>query len=234
MKRTLRHLLPAPWRAWLRERFGEYFYSARSYSQEGEDLVLRRLFERQPTGIYVDVGAHHPFRFSNTCLLHKQGWRGINIDARPGSMGLFERFRPGDINLEIGVSRESKEMEYFLFEESALNTFNAPLANQWQKQGWRLVTTAKVQCLPLRQILERELPRLGAESIDVLTVDAEGFDLEVLQSNDWARYPPRVLIVEILGTDLAQASTSEIGRYCSSLGYELFAKLHQSVFFQRR
>lgn len=38
----------------------------RSWSQEGEDLILRRIFENKNTGFYVDVGAHHPKRFSNT------------------------------------------------------------------------------------------------------------------------------------------------------------------------
>ncbi len=41
-------------------------YSTKSYSQEGEDLILHRIFERKRIGFYVDAGAHHPFRFSNT------------------------------------------------------------------------------------------------------------------------------------------------------------------------
>ncbi len=41
-------------------------YRIYSYSQEGEDMILRRIFEGQETGFYVDVGAHHPKRFSNT------------------------------------------------------------------------------------------------------------------------------------------------------------------------
>ena len=64
-----------------------------SYSQEGEDLVLRKIFKKQDKGFYVDVGAHHPKRFSNTFLLYKKGWNGINIDATPGSMKLFNKFR---------------------------------------------------------------------------------------------------------------------------------------------
>ena len=78
-------------------------FATKSYSQEGEDLLLRRIFEHQKIGFYVDVGAHHPFRFSNTYLLYKRGWRGINIDAMPGSMRLFRKFRPRDTNIECGV-----------------------------------------------------------------------------------------------------------------------------------
>ena len=74
-----------------------------SYSQEGEDRILQRLFENQTPGFYVDIGAHHPRRFSNTYIFYKQGWRGINVDATPGSMFLFRVFRKRDINLEIAV-----------------------------------------------------------------------------------------------------------------------------------
>jgi len=55
--------------------------SLKSYSQEGEDLILLRIFEKKRIGFYVDVGSHHPFRFSNTYLFYRLGWRGINIDA---------------------------------------------------------------------------------------------------------------------------------------------------------
>src|SRR5690349_18351333 len=77
----------------------------RSYSQEGEDMVLRRVFEHKAHGFYVDVGAHHPMRFSNTYFFYRRGWRGINIDARPGSKREFDRARPRDINVECGVAQ---------------------------------------------------------------------------------------------------------------------------------
>ena len=206
----------------LRDRFGERLYSRLSYSQEGEDLVLHRLFDGQPTGIYVDVGAHHPFRFSNTCLLYKRGWRGINIDAAPGSMALFQRFRPRDVNLEIGVGAEPIELEFFVFREAALNTFDVTVIDR-QDLGWELIGARKVQCVPLASILGRELPRLGVDNIDLLTVDVEGFDLSVLRSNDWNRYRPRALVVEILDQNLSGVIHSEVARYCAGVGYEPFA-----------
>ena len=50
----------------------------RSYSQEGEDRVLSSLLfklhgaKHIKDGFYVDVGAHHPYRFSNTCLFYRE------------------------------------------------------------------------------------------------------------------------------------------------------------------
>ena len=58
----------------------------KSYAQEGEDLILyRMIYGKIDKGFYVDVGAHHPKRFSNTYFFYRKGWRGINVEPMPGS-----------------------------------------------------------------------------------------------------------------------------------------------------
>ncbi len=56
-------------------------------------------------------------------IFYNQGWRGINIDARPGSMKLFDKLRKRYINLEIAVSDIKEELKSFTFKEPALNGF---------------------------------------------------------------------------------------------------------------
>ena len=70
-----------------------HLYHRLYYSQEGEDILLARFFFGKSQGFYVDIGAHHPQRLSNTYHFYLQGWRGINIDAMPGSMSSFETLR---------------------------------------------------------------------------------------------------------------------------------------------
>ena len=72
-------------------------------------MISRHVFEGRWQGFYVDVGVDHPRRYSNTYFFYKLGWRGVNIDAMPGSMNLFARIRPRDINLECGVRLYSQE-----------------------------------------------------------------------------------------------------------------------------
>src|SRR5437879_2682243 len=103
------------------------------FGQEGEDLILDRLMGGRTKGFYVDIGAHHPIRFSNTYLFSKRGWHGINVDAEPGSMALFRKMRPRDINIESGVGERAGTMLFYRFNEPALNTFDekeAALKNQ--------------------------------------------------------------------------------------------------------
>jgi hypothetical protein len=65
------------------ETGGRFVHGRLTYGQEGEDLILEKLFEGQKTGFFVDVGAHHPFRFSNTQLLYEWGWRGTTSSPLP-------------------------------------------------------------------------------------------------------------------------------------------------------
>ena len=149
-----------------------------SFSQEGEDLLIERLTEHQASGFYVDVGAHHPQRFSNTHLLYKRGWSGINIDSAPGSMSAFERHRPRDINLEIAIAKERGTVEVSRFTEPALNTIDPSVAKQRRDEGWGVAGTSVVPSAPLGEILDEHVP--PNVQIDVMSIDIEGEDVKVL------------------------------------------------------
>jgi len=206
-------------------RFGK-----RSYSQEGEDLILSRILDQKRCGFYVDVGAHHPHRFSNTYLFYRQGWRGINIDAMPGSMKPFKRYRPRDVNLEVGVLDKRGEMPFFIFNEPALNGFWPDEETAKAKNpGYQIVDVKSIPVFPLSEILLEHLPE--DQSIDFLTVDAEGRDYEVLSSNDWNAFSPNVVAVEVFGKDIKDLLSSQIGIYMAEVGYVLFSKSFNTVFF---
>lgn len=213
----------------------EQKYGLLSFSQEGEDMVLKRFFEAPPVpnpGFYVDVGAHHPMRFSNTYYFYRRGWRGINIDAMPGSMGEFDRLRPRDINIEIGVAEKATELEYHIFNEPALNGFSPELSRQRDGlRDYRLLETRIVPVKPLREILETHLPT--GQPIDFLSVDVEGLDMAVLRSNDWNRFRPRFLVTEALGGDnLETLRTSETVRFLADHDYCLRSRTTSSCFFE--
>jgi len=207
-------------------------WSDRSWSQEGEDMVLRRIFGQTRNGFYVDVGAHHPKRFSNTHRLYLRGWRGINIDAMPGSMRLFKRHRPRDINLEIGISRERKVMQYFIFNEPALNGFSSEVANARVKTGgrYKIDNVVNIATYPLGEILECNLN--SGQKIDLLTIDVEGLDFEVLQSNDWFKFRPNYILVEILDFKYDKDIGDPLVEYMKLNGYMVFSKLVNSVLFK--
>ncbi len=205
------------------------FFSTKSYSQEGEDLVLARFFGNKKNGFYVDVGANHPKRYSNTYYFYKKGWSGINIDPLPESKKLFDKYRKRDINLNIGISDKPGKMKYYMFEESQLNTFSEKVKNERKKNGKKIISEIDVKLEKLSFVLDKYVKN---KEIDFLSIDTEGFDFNVLKSNDWDKYKPKVIIVEILNSKLEDFVNDKIYIFLKENGYEYFAKTGNSVFFK--
>jgi FkbM family methyltransferase len=215
-----------------RSMTGPLTWGTRSFAQEGEDLVLSRvLAEGAGTGFYVEVGCHHPFRFSNTYLFYRRGWRGICIDPIPGTERRFRRWRPRDITLEQAVALQPATLTYYMFNEPALNTFDAEAARRAQlKPQYVVVETRQIRAEPLAQIIEAHLPP-SVPRIDFFSIDVDGLDLEVLRSNDWQRYAPRAVVAESFDSDLLSTGADPIVRFMSDVGYRPYAKTGHSVIF---
>jgi FkbM family methyltransferase len=209
-------------------------YSRPSFAQEGEDLILEVHFQNKKTpGFYVDVGAFHPFRFSNTYLFYKKEWRGINIDATPGAMSAFERHRPRDINLQQPIANGRHELAFYMFNEPALNGFSKTFSEDRATGPYHITKTISLQTARLSDVLDEHLP--PGQSIDFMSVDAEGLDLDVLRSNNWDKYRPEVVLAEAAdGTGIEAVMNSEPCRFMRERGYDLMARTPRTVFFQRR
>jgi len=217
----------------LKGRLSYRTYLNLSFSQEGEDLLLNRLLRGQEKGFYVDVGAHHPQRFSNTYKFYLLGWQGINIDPLPGTMEKFHQLRPRDVNLELAISDEEQELTYYIFDEPALNTFDAGEVQRKAAYDIYPVSEKKIPTRKLADTLDQYVP--PGQVIDFLSVDVEGLDLAVLQSNNWEKYRPRLIVVEELWSDLEKLlDESKLLTYLDTKGYSLLCKMYNSVIYKPR
>ena len=226
IKHSLRKYLAASLWSFLHEIHGIYMggYASKSYAQEGEDVLLARIFGSKREGFYVDVGAHHPVRFSNTYFYYKRGSRGINIEPNPTGGRLLKRFRPRDINLEMGISDRPGELTYWMFDEPALNSFDQDVVQQRIAQtGYTLIGKKQINVARLDSVLENYIK--PDTTIDFMSVDTEGHDLSVLKSNDWTRFRPSWLLVESLGQNVAlDKIQTEQHLFLLSKDYGLYAK----------
>ena len=232
LKKIIKLFLPKQFENKLFELKNIYLseYSVKSYSQEGEDMILARLFEKQQNGFYVDVGAHHPQRFSNTYYFYKKGWRGINIDAMPGSMKLFNKIRSRDINIEKPVSDKNEILTFYAFNEPALNGFSKEISqNRNNSSNYFIKFTKEIETATLEEILDKNLP--PNQTIDFLSVDVEGFDLKVLKSNNFSKYKPRVILIEALENNLEDLESDDIVRFLNQAKYILIAKTIYTYIF---
>ncbi len=195
-------------------------------------MVLHSFYEgkKKYKGFYVDVGAHHPIRFSNTYFFYRRGWKGINIDPTPKSMQPFNLFRRRDINIEVGIGKNTGKFQFFCFNEPALNTFDKGLAEERNTGKYYIKKTIEVPILPLRNILEKYVQK--NQKIDFFSIDVEGLDFEVLESNDWERFKPEFILVEDIGFSIYNIKSSIISTFLSDIGYEVVAILQRTVIYK--
>ena len=233
IKRTSLNLIPVLLKGLLRQLRAKFFdiYAVKAYSQEGEDMILRRIFEGQKNGFYIDVGAHHPRRFSNTYYFYKQGWKGINIEPNPDALIAFMTDRPRDLNLQFGVSDSTSVLKYYYFDEPALNTFDEfVVKSRLTDTLYKVIKTEDVAVDRLDNILKKHMT-MDVE-IDFLSVDVEGFDLSVLRSNDWNLFRPKCVLAEALNMTLDEAMKSDVSLFMIEQGYTVFARTYNTLIFR--
>jgi FkbM family methyltransferase len=130
----------------------------------------------------------------------------------------------------VPVSSKGGKLTYYAFSDPALNGFSEDLSRKRDAEGEnKIIFTRELQAMPLREILNRYLPQ--GTQIDFLSVDVEGMELDVLQSSDWSRYKPRVVLVEQRMVSLEQSEAGEIAQFMRSKGYLPYAKTANSVFY---
>ena len=209
------------------------WFGKRSFAQSGEDIVVDILLEKKKMGVYVDVGAFHPKLFSNTYLFYKRGWSGVVIEPRPEAKEDFAKVRPRDKFVAMGVAAKKDVLEYFEFADGATSTFSEKQAKiNIKEAGRKLKRKINVAVMPLADILASN--GMEGKEIDIMSVDVEGMDLEVLSSNDWKKYRPKVIICEDLEFDFGKLQASGVVKYLMGLGYELVAKTPYSLVLKEK
>ena len=208
---------------------------SRGYSQEGEDLILDRLFQNMDDGFFVDVGAHHPTRFSNTYLFYKKGWRGINIDPLPGSMEKFNLIRPDDINLELAITDDrsaGKSIKYIQFAEPAYNCIIIGDSEDHQELigDKEVMDIVDVETRRLDSVLEEHTRSI--DRINLLNIDVESSEMLVLKSFDIKKYKPEVIVVEGKGFSIENRDADEVYAFLTQNGYTLRSVLFHSLIFK--
>lgn len=197
-------------------------------------MIIRSFFEdkKHYKGFYVDVGAHHPVRYSNTCYFYKRGWRGINIEPTPTAIKLFNLIRGRDVNLNIGISTKPGSLKFYCFNEPALNSFSEEVSMKVnESQKYKIIKTVDVEVLPLSQVLSAHVP--AGTVIDFLSIDVEGLDYAVLMSNDWEKFQPQYVLIEG-HTTVENIGELDVYKFLTQKNYAVVAKTRRTMIFKHQ
>ena len=204
-----------------------------SLSQAGEDVALLSVFGDKQPGTYIDIGAHHPSRFSVTSLLYTLGWSGVNVDANPELIKEFQNVRKRDINLCVAVGLEQR-YSFYIFDEPAVSTISPIWRERFISEKHSVSKVIEVQGKTLREILDNFEK---VKPVDLISIDAEGSDLEVLQSLyfntlEKSRFPKWLLVETAppVKNSLEEPSV----KLAISWGYEPYLILSMSTLLKLR
>lgn len=164
-----------------------------SYAQNFEDVMIARLFPCGHRGFYIDVGAADPVYLSVSKHFYDSGWCGVNIEPLPRFFERLTKARPRDINLRAVIGGVQSQRTFFEIAELPENSTSDQHVMSLLKGQGRTIRTHEVEALSLESICERYTV---GRVIDFMKIDVEGGELEVLQSANWQRFRPILLVVE--------------------------------------
>lgn len=167
-----------------------------SFSQCGEDLLVQYIFNLR--GItypsYIDIGANHPYFLNNTAILYEKGCRGINIEANPALIENFRKWRPEDINLNLGIGAHESAMDFYIINDPTLSSFSKEECDKFIATGkYHITKTLQIEVTTIQKILDKFSNGVFP---DYLTIDAEGMDLDILKTINYTVNAPKVICVE--------------------------------------
>jgi FkbM family methyltransferase len=198
-----------------------------SYSKEGEDLQLNKLLQNRFDGYFVDIGCWHPIKASNSYFFYLKGFNGICIDPNPELVKLYQTIRPRDKFFNYGIGENIDYLSYYEFDESSMNTFDLDFIKNHKLEN-RILRKSKIEIVTLEFVLEES--KIPHDKIDFFDIDVEGFDLNVLKTNNWNKYRPKIVLIES-DTSFHSQKNSEINIFLEDKGYECVAKIVQKNHF---
>lgn len=206
-----------------------------SYSQCGEDLIIKFIFD--DLGIlkpsYIDIGAHNPTFLNNTQIFYLSGSSGINIEPDPTLFRSFEINRKHDVNLNIGIADKKGEMDFYLMSTPTLNTFSKEETNRMVEFNYHISCIKKIKVDTITNIIQKYRNNVFP---DFLSLDVEGLDELILKSIDYETSSPTVICVETISysENGGGKKNRSIINFLESKEYLLFADTYINSIFVKK
>ena len=166
------------------------------FPEAAEDELKAAFFGVQP-GFFVDIGANDPRQGSQSFALEQAGWRGVLVEPQPDLAEKLSRDRKARVFAAACSSPQNAGKTLPLYLAGMLSSLDSQLATT----GLRPQGSVEV---PVRT-LDDILTEAGAPSpIDFLSIDIEGHEVEAFAGFDFARWRPRLILMEDHVTSLAK------------------------------
>lgn len=178
-----------------REHYDAFF----SYAQFGEDYVIARMLNDLGISFqeanYIELGTCNPIRHNNTVFLHRNGAKGLCVEANPDFVPAIRALRKGCIVLNravVGSDCKEKTLPFYIEKEGGMSS----LDKEWIERcsNIQIVKTELVETITINECME-----IFGLPCRVLSVDVEGYDEIVLRDIDYDKWAPNIICAETGG-----------------------------------
>lgn len=208
-------------KAWL-VAFADHFSGVKpTYAQAGEDKIIEELIsDMDPTkAIYVDIGANHPTRLSNSYRLYRRGWQGVVVEPNRTLLDMHRRFRPRDEHLAIGCGDKCCVLQF----QHAISHVLSGFAEGSMK-------TAEIKKSELMPVLtvDQILAVYSDKEVAFISIDVEGFDFEVARGAIHTLRRTRGVVIE------GSEDDRDLMNFFTVNGFTLHSNTRHNLVFSRK
>lgn len=157
------------------------------YSQNKEEQVILDYFGFIQ-GTFADIGANDGVTFSNTKMLAERGWKGILLEPSPKAYAKLKEIYKGIDGVYTYPFAIGNHNGTAILNESAslINSHDVALVSTFKEeemQRFRSITSytpVEVKVFRWKTFLNR----VKYKTFDFISIDAEGYDLDILLQID--------------------------------------------------
>jgi FkbM family methyltransferase len=145
------------------------------YSQNNEEKFITNYFNGN-IGKFIDVGAFHPFKFSNTRKLIELGWHGVCVEPSPKCFANFiNEYKDNHsvILLNKGLSETSGEFDFYEANGDAISTTVLDHKTKWESAGV-VYTPIKVEMMAVS-----DFEKTYCLDTDFINIDVESSNFQI-------------------------------------------------------
>ena len=197
------------------------------YSQYGEENIILPFFNHKKNGFCVDIGAADGILYSNSrFLIEKQEWSAVLVEPHPTFFKKLKNLYDQNLKVKIinnAVFNKCDKLPFYISgheKEGQVSTLSLEF-----KQKVIDLYKCKYEKIEIETVTLSDIFKNIGSKIDFLTIDAEGVDLQVLESNDWIKYRPSLICIE------HSMNQQILKEYMESINYKKHAQTTGNTFF---
>lgn len=202
-----------------------YINREKYHSQFSQDFFLDRIvFNGKKSGFFIDIGANHPEQLSNTLYFEDLGWHGMAFEPQAGLCALWKDRKTECHNLALG-DREG-ELEFAEYEGDDGFGVLAGAASVLGKAAGK-------KYMVKQRRLGDVLKEAGVKTVDFISLDVEGYEMNVLLGIDFTEVDILCFLIENnKGKD--GMSNMQIRKFMDENGYDFIGRIVIDDVFVKR